>query len=104
MVWATAESIHFFKNRKDDSIKIVQKYTRGLPRGVLEGAHAANSELLIEGTYPTVEGLKQTLEVQGLTDPRAAKIKAEDIVELRFVDELRKSGSIEKLYGRRQGY
>ena len=39
------------------------KYTRGLPREVLEGAHTANSELLVEDTYPTVEGLKQTLEV-----------------------------------------
>jgi NitT/TauT family transport system substrate-binding protein len=99
VVWAMAESIHFFKTRKDDAIKIMQKYTRGLPRDVLEGAHAANSELLVEDTYPTIDGLKQTLDVQALTDPRAAKIKAEDIVELRFVDELRKSGFVDKLYG-----
>jgi len=101
VVWAMAESIHFFKTRKDDAIKIMQKYTRGLPREVLEGAHAANSELMVEDTYPTLDGLKQTLEVQALTDPRATKIKAEDIVDLRFVDELRKSGFVEKLYGRR---
>jgi hypothetical protein len=36
-----------------------------------------------------------------LTDPRAAKFKAEDMVELRFVDELRKSGFVEKLYSRK---
>jgi NitT/TauT family transport system substrate-binding protein len=101
VVWTMAESIHFFKTRKDESIRIMQKYTRGLPREVLEGAHAANSELLVEDTYPTIEGLKQTLDVQGLTDPRAAKFKAEEMVELRFVDELRKSGFVEKLYGRR---
>jgi NitT/TauT family transport system substrate-binding protein len=102
VVWAMAESIHFFKTRKDDSIKIMQKYTRGLPRDVLEGAHIANSELLVEDTYPTIEGLKQTLDVQALTDARAAKIKPEEIVELRFVDELRKSGFVDKLYGRRR--
>ena len=101
VVWSMAESIHFFKTRKDESIKIMQKYTRGLPRDVLEGAHAANSALLVEDTYPTIEGLKQTLEVQALTDPRAGKFKAEDMVELRFVDELKKSGFIEKLYGRK---
>ena len=101
LVWTMAESIHFFKSRKEESIKIMAKYTRGLPREVLEGAHTANSELLINDTYPTVEGLKQTLEVQALTDPRAAKVKAEEMVELRFVDELRKSGFIEKLYGRK---
>lgn len=101
VVWTMAESIHFFKTRKDESIKIMQKYTRGLPREVLEGAHAANSELLVEDTYPTLDGLKHTLEVQATTDPRAAKFKAEDMVELRFVDELRKSGFVDKLYGRK---
>lgn len=101
VVWTMAESIHFFKTRKDEAIKIMQKYTRGLSRDVLEGAHTANSELLVEDTYPTIEGLRQTLEVQALTDPRAAKARAEDLVELRFVNELRKSGFLEKLYGKR---
>ncbi|MBI2366974.1 MAG: ABC transporter substrate-binding protein [Deltaproteobacteria bacterium] len=101
VVWAMAESIHFFKTHKDASVKIMQKYTRGLPRDVLEGAHAANSELLVEDTYPTLEGLKQTLEVQVLTDPRASKAKAEDFVDLRFVDEMKKSGFVDKLYGRK---
>jgi len=101
VVWSMAESIHFFKTHKDESIKIMQKYTRGLPRDVLEGAHAANSALLVENTYPTIEGLKQTLDVQALTDPRASKAKVEDLVELRFVDEMKKSGFIDKLYGRK---
>jgi len=101
VVWTMAESIHFFKTRKEESIKIMQKYTRGVSREILEAAHVANSALLVEDTYPTLEGLKQTLEVQSLTDARAAKFKAEDMVELRFVDELRKSGFVEKLYGRR---
>jgi hypothetical protein len=48
-----------------------------------------------------VEGLKATLEVQALTDTRAAKAKVDDFVDLRFVDELRKNGFINKLYGRR---
>ena len=102
VVWAMAESIHFFKTRKDESIKIMQKYTRGLSRELLEGAHAANSELLIEDTYPTLDGLKNTLEVQSLTDPRVSKAKAEDLVELQFVDEMRKTGFVEKLYGRKK--
>ena len=37
---------------------------------------------------------------QALTDPRAAKFKAQDMVDLRFVDEMRKSGFVDKLYGR----
>ena len=86
---------------KMTSIKIMQKYTRGLDRAVLEGAYAANYEFLVEDTYPTLEGLKQTLDVQALTDPRAGKAKPEDFVDLRFVDEMKKSGFVDKLYGRK---
>lgn len=101
VVWAMAEAIHFFKTRKEESIKIMSKYTRGLHRDILEGIHTVNSQIFVEDTYPTLDGLKQTLEVQALTDPRAAKFKAEDMVEVRFVEELRKSGFVEKLYGRK---
>jgi NitT/TauT family transport system substrate-binding protein len=101
VVWSMAESIHYFKTNKEESIKVMQKYTRGLSRDILEGAYAANAALLVDDTYPTVEGLKATLEVQALTDTRAAKAKVDDFVDLRFVDELRKSGFINKLYGRR---
>ena len=101
VVWALAEAGHYFKTHKDESIKVMQKYTRGLDRAVLEGAYAANYEFLVEDTYPTLEGLKQTLDIQALTDPRAGKAKAEDFVELRFVNELKKSGFLDKLYGRR---
>jgi NitT/TauT family transport system substrate-binding protein len=101
VVWSMAESIRYYKTHKEESIKVAQKYTRGLSRDILEGAYAANAALLVEDTYPTLEGLKGTLEVQALTDVRAAKAKVEDFVELRFVDELRKSGFVDKLYGRR---
>lgn len=101
VVYALAEAGHFFKTQKEAAIKVMQKYTRGLDRAVLEGAYAANYEFLVEDTYPTLEGLKQTLEIQALTDPRAAKVKAEDFVDLRFVDEMKKSGFVDKLYGRK---
>jgi ABC-type nitrate/sulfonate/bicarbonate transport system substrate-binding protein len=100
IVWSLAEAGWFYKAHKEDSIKIMQKYTRGLKREVLEGAYNANVDQLVEDTYPTLEGLKQTLEIQALSDPRAAKAKPDDFVDLRFVDELRKSGYLDKLYGR----
>ncbi len=97
VVLAMIESVHFYKTHKEESIKVMQKYTRGLGRDILDGAYAANAELLVDDGYPTLEGLKQTLEIQALTEPRAAKAKVEDFVELRFVDEMRKSGFVEKL-------
>ena len=101
MVRAMTEGVYYYKTHRDEVIGIMQKYTRGLSRTVLGEAYAAYRELLVEDTYPTLEGLKNTLEIQAALDPKAAKAKAEDFVDLRFVDEIKKSGFLNQLYGRR---
>ncbi|HEU4344431.1 MAG TPA: hypothetical protein VFU31_22990 [Candidatus Binatia bacterium] len=101
MVKAMAEAVHYYKNNKDPVVKIMQKYSRGPSRTFFEEVYDSNKALLVEDTYPTIEGLKTTLEIQASLDPKAAKAKAEDFVDLRFVDELKKTGFIEKLYGKR---
>jgi NitT/TauT family transport system substrate-binding protein len=101
-VKAMAEAVHFYKNNKEKVIQIMQKYTRGQDRKVLEGAYAAYNELLVKDTYPTMEGLQNTLDVQASWDPKAAGAKAEDVVNLRFVKELKKSGFIDRLYNEGQ--
>jgi NitT/TauT family transport system substrate-binding protein len=100
MVKALANAVHFFKTNKKESIRIMAKYTRGASPEVLEGSWAAYSELLEEALHPTLEGLSDTLAVQATWDPKAAKAKAQDIVDLRFVNNLKKSGFIDQLYGR----
>ncbi|HWP23025.1 MAG TPA: ABC transporter substrate-binding protein [Candidatus Binatia bacterium] len=101
MVNAMAEAVHYYKSNKDPVVKIMQKYSRGPSRAFFEEVFDSNKDLLVEDTYPTLEGLKATLEIQASWDPKAAKAKAEDFVDLRFVEELKKSGFIEKLYGKR---
>jgi NitT/TauT family transport system substrate-binding protein len=101
MVEAMAASVHYFKANKEESIKIMSKYTRGPNPAILEGAYAAYNDLFVEDTYPTMEGLRNTLEVQSSWDPKAAKAKVEDFVDLRFVDQLRTSGFVDRLYGRK---
>src|SRR5262249_24541703 len=45
VVWSMAESIHYYKTHKEESIKVAQKYTRGLSREILEAAYGANRGL-----------------------------------------------------------
>jgi hypothetical protein len=54
--------------------------------------------MLVKDTHPTMEGLQNTLDVQGAWDPKAVGAKAQNVVDLRFVDELKKNGFIAKLY------
>lgn len=102
MVKAMADTIHYYKTHKEEVLQIMKKYTRGQKRSVLEGAYTAYSELYVEDTHPTLEGLQNSLEVQAEFDPKAAGAKAEDFVDLRFVNEIKKSGFIDRLYGRDQ--
>jgi ABC-type nitrate/sulfonate/bicarbonate transport system substrate-binding protein len=99
IVRAMAESVHYFKNNRNETIKIMSKYTRGLNPAVLEGTWEAYSDLLEEDTRPTLEGLQDTLAVQASWDPKATNAQAKDFVDLRFVDQLEKSGFLAKLYG-----
>ena len=101
MVRAMAEAVHYYKNNKDSVVNIMQKYARGPNRTFFEEVYDSSRELLVEDTYPTLEGLKNTLEIQATLDPKAVKAKAEDFVDLRFVEELKTSGFIAKLYGKR---
>ncbi|MBI4523341.1 MAG: hypothetical protein HY695_05950 [Deltaproteobacteria bacterium] len=45
--------------------------------------------------------MRNTLEIQVSMNPKAATAGAEDSVDPRFVEELKKSGFLEKLYGRK---
>jgi NitT/TauT family transport system substrate-binding protein len=102
LVKAMAEAVHYYKNNKEHVIKIMQKYTRGQTRGVLDKTYEAYSELFVEDTVPTVEGLKNTLQIQASWDPKAGKAKVEDFVTVRFVQELKQNGFIDRLYNRGQ--
>jgi len=100
LVKAVAEAVHFFKDNRKDSIRIMDKYIRGAKPNVLEGSWNAYKELLEEDTAPSMAGLSETLAVQAAWDPKAAKANARDFVDLRFTKNLKRSGFIDKLYGR----
>jgi ABC-type nitrate/sulfonate/bicarbonate transport system substrate-binding protein len=97
---ALAEAVHFFKDNKQESIRIMAKYTRAAKPNVLEGSWNAYKDLLEEETMPSVAGLTETLAVQAAWDPKAAKANAEDFVDLRFTNNLKRRGFIDNLYGR----
>ena len=99
VVTAEAEAVHYFKTHKEETVKVMEKYTRGLDRKVLEEVYAVYTKLFAEDTVP--RGFQPTLEVMAASDPRAASARPEEFVDLRFVDELEKSGFLDTLYNRR---
>lgn len=97
LVRAMAETVHYYKNNKDEVLKVLHKYTRGQDRTVLEKSYAAYRDLLVDDTRPTIEGLRNILDIQSQIDAKAAKTKPEDILDIRFVDDLKNSGFLAHL-------
>jgi NitT/TauT family transport system substrate-binding protein len=95
---AYTEAIHFFKTRKEDTIKIMSKYSRLEERKTLEEAWDWHAKFIPEAPYAPVEGYQLVLQDMAATNPKAAQANAKDLVDGRFVKELEDSGFIKSLY------
>jgi NitT/TauT family transport system substrate-binding protein len=95
---AYTEAIHFFKTRKEDTIKIMSKYSRLEDRKTLEEAWDWHAKFIPDAPYAPVEGYQLVLQDMAATNPKAAQANAKDLVDGRFVKELEDSGFIKSLY------
>jgi ABC-type nitrate/sulfonate/bicarbonate transport system substrate-binding protein len=97
---AYVEAIYFFKTRKEESIKIMQKYSRVNERNPVEESWIWHVRYTPDAPYPPVEGYQTILQDLASTNPKAAQANAKELVDSRFVKELEDSGFIKSLYGK----
>ncbi len=97
---AYVEAIHYYKTHKEESLKILKKYSRVEDRAVLEDSWEWHRRYFPNVPYPTIEGYQLILQDMAATNPKAAKANAKEMVDLRFVKELEDSGFIKSLYGK----
>ena len=95
---AYTEAIHYYKTHKEETIKIMRKYSRLDDRKVLEEAWEWHARFIPEAPYPPPEGYQLILQDMATTNPKAAQANVKDYVDLRFVKELEDSGFIKSLY------
>jgi NitT/TauT family transport system substrate-binding protein len=95
---AYIEAIQFYKTRKEETLKIMRKYSRLDDRKVLEEAWDWHARFIPEAPYPPPEGYQLILQDMAATNPKAAQANVRDYVDSRFVKELEDSGFIKTLY------
>ncbi len=95
---AYTEAIHFFKTRKEETIRIMGKYSRLEDRKTLEESWDWHAKFIPEAPYAPVEGYQLILQDMTASNPKAAQANANDLVDARFVKELEDSGFLKKLY------
>jgi len=97
---AYVEGIHFFKTHKEETIKIMEKYSRLHDRNALEQAWDWHTRYFPEAPYAPAEGYQTILQDLAATNPKAVQVNGKDFVDSRFIKELEDSGFIKKLYAK----
>ncbi|HSF57349.1 MAG TPA: ABC transporter substrate-binding protein [Candidatus Binatia bacterium] len=97
VVMAHIEATHFFKTRKEESKKIVSKYSRITNEAYLEDAYGASAKLYDKVPLVTRAGTETQIKEATSRKP-GAQLRIEDMVDDSIVRELEKSGFIDKVY------
>ncbi len=97
---AYTEAIHFYKTHKEDTQKIMRKYSRVEDRRVLDEAWDWHAKFMPDAPYPPADGYQLVLQDIAEKNPKAAQANVKDYIDTRFVKELEDSGFIKSLYRR----
>lgn len=92
------DSIHLIKTNPEITKRSIRKYLRFKDERDTEEAYQIMRDTLARKPYPTVEGVKTVLEELSPKLPAAKTAQPRDFMDTRFIDELDRSGYIDRLY------
>ncbi|HEY2986780.1 MAG TPA: ABC transporter substrate-binding protein [Candidatus Binatia bacterium] len=97
VVMAHIEATHFFKTRKEESKKIISKYSRITNEAYLEDAYTASAKLYDRVPLVTRAGVETQIQ-EAVGRKPGARLRFEDMADESIVRELEKTGFIDKVY------
>lgn len=97
VLMAHIEAMQFFKTHKEESKKIIAKYSRINNEDYLEAAYTASAKLYDVVPLVTRPGVEAQIKEATARKP-GATLRFEDMVDESLVRELEKSGFIDRLY------
>ncbi len=92
------ESIHLIKTNQELTKRSIRKYMRFKNDRDTDEAYQIIRELVPRKPYPMVEGVKAVLDELSPKLPAAKTAKPGDFMDTRFIEELDRSGFIDRLY------
>jgi len=93
-----AEAAKIMHTDKQQTFKVLQKYLRIDDRKLLEASYNVEIKALEPRLALKPEGLQSTLDEIAPTEPRAKSVKPQDMVDMRYLDEMDKSGFFEQVW------
>ena len=98
---AMAEAAKIMHTDRDFVYKVLGKYLRVTERAVLDAAYNAEIKALESRLVIKNEALQAILDEVAQTEPRAKKVKPQELIDSRYLDEMEKSGFLDQLWARK---
>jgi len=95
---AMAEAAKILHTDKEFVYKVLGKQLRVTDRNILNAAYNAEIKALEPRLVIKDEAIHAILEEVAQVDPRAKKVKPQDLIDRRYLDEMEKSGFLNQLW------
>jgi NitT/TauT family transport system substrate-binding protein len=96
---AIAEAAKIAHTDRDYTYKVVGKYLRVDNRKILEASYNSEIKALEPRLALRHDGLKANLDEIAAVEPRAKNVKPEEMVDTRYLEEMRNTGFFDQLWG-----
>lgn len=96
---AMAEAEKILLTDKEFTYKVLGKFLRVTDRKILDASYNTEVKALEPKLEIRPEAIQSILDEVAKIDPRARKVKPEDLIDRRYIDEMEKSGFFDKLWG-----
>jgi NitT/TauT family transport system substrate-binding protein len=98
---AMAEASKIMHTDKEFIYRVLGKYLRVSDRKILESAYNTEIKALEPRLAIKMDSLQAILDEAAATDARAKKVKPQDLVDSRYLDEMEKSGFFDQLWAKK---
>lgn len=95
---AMAEAAKIAHTDRDYTFKVIGKYLRIDNRKIIEASYNSEIKALEPRLAIRLDGLKANLDEITPTEPRAKSVRAEEMVDTRYLDEMVKTGFFDQLW------
>jgi len=95
---AMAEAAKIIHTDKEFTYKVLGKYLRVTDRKVLDASYNTEIKALEPRLEIRPEGIQGILDEVAKVDPRARKVKPEELIDRRFLEEMDKGGFFDRLW------
>jgi ABC-type nitrate/sulfonate/bicarbonate transport system substrate-binding protein len=92
------EGIHIFKTNKAKSVAALKRYMKNADENILEESYQYTRATIDDAPHPSLQVVKEGLEMLSLQYPQAKQTDASLIIEPAFMKRIDDSGFVRALY------